>query len=107
MSVYEEALVRHGIPYFIVGGRGYYARREIRDLVCLLRVIVSPLDDVATAAALRSPFAGVSLDALAALSRRSRELSESPCLYRAIEGVLDDPDLRGGPVGTAPLPCSD
>jgi ATP-dependent helicase/nuclease subunit A len=93
VSVYEEALVRHGIPYFIVGGRGYYARREIRDLVCLLRVIVSPLDDVATAAALRSPFAGVSLDALAALSRRARELSESPCLYRAIEGVLDDPDL--------------
>ncbi|NLC59576.1 MAG: hypothetical protein GX774_22280 [Armatimonadetes bacterium] len=93
VSVYEEALVRHGIPYFIVGGRGYYARREIRDLVCLLRVIRSPLDDVATAAVLRSPFVGVSLDTLAALSRQASQMTTLRCLYRAIPKALADADI--------------
>ncbi len=62
---YEEAFARRGVPYFVVGGgRGYYARHEIRDLLNVLTVVDTPLDDIACAAALRSPIVGVSTDTL-------------------------------------------
>ena len=53
---YEEAFARRGVPCFVVGGgRGYYARHEIRDLLNVLTVLDTPLDDVAVAR--RAPFA--------------------------------------------------
>ncbi len=93
LSTYEDALVRQGIPYFVVGGRGYYARREIRDLLCLLRTIRSPQDDVATAAVLRSPFVGVSLDTLTLLSRQAKSGPRPVSLFRTIKEVWDDPEI--------------
>ncbi|HEV2471320.1 MAG TPA: UvrD-helicase domain-containing protein, partial [Chthonomonadales bacterium] len=62
---YEEAFARLRVPYYVLGGgRGYYARREIRDVMNALRVIDTPLDDLALAATLRSPFVGISIDSL-------------------------------------------
>lgn len=46
----------------------FYARLEIRDLANVLRALVDPLDDFSLLAALRSPFAGVSLDTIAELA---------------------------------------
>lgn len=67
---YEEAFARRGLPCFVVGGgRGYYARPEIRDLVNVLTVLETPMNDVALAATLRSPFVGADMDALSRLSR--------------------------------------
>lgn len=42
----EEALVNAHIPYQIVGGTRFYERREIKDALAYLRVIVNPADDV-------------------------------------------------------------
>lgn len=62
---YEQAFARRGVPYYVVGGgRGYYARHEIRDLLNVLTVLDTPLDDVALAAALRSPMVGADVDTL-------------------------------------------
>ncbi len=62
---YEEAFTRAGVPYFVVGGgRGYYARQEIRDLLNILTVLETPLNDVALMAALRSPIVGADVDTL-------------------------------------------
>ena len=62
---YEEAFTRAGVPYFVVGGgRGYYARQEIRDLLNILTVLDTPLNDVALMAALRSPMVGADTDTL-------------------------------------------
>lgn len=52
---YEEALRRHGIDYYLVGGHAFYAQQEIYDVVNLLRSLVSPADQIALAGALRSP----------------------------------------------------
>lgn len=69
---YEEAFARRGVPYFVVGGgRGYYARHEIRDLLNVLTVLDTPLDDVALAAALRSPLVGADVDTLYRLAKRA------------------------------------
>ncbi len=75
---YEEAFTRRGVPFYVVGGgRGYYARHEIRDLLNALTVLDSPLDDVALAATLRSPLIGIESDTLYRLSRLSMELAAS------------------------------
>lgn len=43
----EEALLRHQIPYQLVGATRFYERREIRDLVAYLRLLFNPLDELA------------------------------------------------------------
>ena len=74
---YEEAFARRGIPYFVVGGgRGYYARHEIRDLINVLTVLDTPLNDVALAATLRSPIVGADVDTLYHLSRHAQQQAE-------------------------------
>src|SRR4029079_3498299 len=50
----EAALQRHGVPYRLEGGRGFYARQEVRDLISLLEAIDDPGDSIAIVAALRS-----------------------------------------------------
>ena len=42
----EESLVRWGIPYIIVGGLRFYDRREIKDLLAYLRLLINPADTV-------------------------------------------------------------
>lgn len=44
--VIEEVFLRYGIPYKIVGGVRFYARKEVKDMVAYLRVIQNPNDTV-------------------------------------------------------------
>ena len=43
--VFEEVFIRVGLPYKVVGGVRFYERREVRDALAYLRVLVNPLDD--------------------------------------------------------------
>jgi DNA helicase-2/ATP-dependent DNA helicase PcrA len=45
--VFEEGFLSEGIPYRVVGGTGFYARTEIKDMMAYLRYIVNPSDAVA------------------------------------------------------------
>jgi DNA helicase-2/ATP-dependent DNA helicase PcrA len=42
----EEAFVRNGIPYVLFGGTKFYERKEIKDLLSYLRIILNPGDGV-------------------------------------------------------------
>ncbi|MGH7203693.1 MAG: ATP-dependent helicase [Candidatus Levyibacteriota bacterium] len=42
--VLEEALLHHGLPYLLVGGTRFYERKEIKDVLCYLRVLCNPKD---------------------------------------------------------------
>lgn len=55
VALYEEALRRYGISYYVVGGRAFYAQQEIYDLLNLLRAVAYPADTLSLAGALRSP----------------------------------------------------
>ncbi|KKS80368.1 MAG: ATP-dependent DNA helicase UvrD/PcrA [Candidatus Beckwithbacteria bacterium GW2011_GWA2_43_10] len=44
--IIEEALIKAGIPYILVGGVKFYSRREIKDCLAYLRLIVNPKDKV-------------------------------------------------------------
>lgn len=43
--VLEEMLMRGGVPYRVFGGQKFYERKEIKDIISYLRVIVNPRDD--------------------------------------------------------------
>lgn len=44
--IFEESLRRKGIPYKIVGGTRFYDRKEIKDMLAYLKVLVNPQDDI-------------------------------------------------------------
>jgi len=65
--VVEDSLRRAAIPYLIVGGVRFYERKEVKDLLAYLRLIVNPLDDVAFLRAVQEPGRGVGRTTLARL----------------------------------------
>jgi ATP-dependent helicase/nuclease subunit A len=72
VAPYEQALAAEGLDFHVVGGSAFYAQQEVQDLVNVLSVVEDPLDPVALAGALRSPFFGLSDDALFWLSAPGR-----------------------------------
>jgi DNA helicase-2/ATP-dependent DNA helicase PcrA len=65
--VLEDALRRARIPYGIVGGVRFYERREIKDALAYLRLVVNPADDIAFRRAIQTPGRGVGPATLARL----------------------------------------
>jgi DNA helicase-2/ATP-dependent DNA helicase PcrA len=45
--IIEEALIRRGVPYEIIGGLKFYDRKEIKDIIAYLRIILTPQDSIA------------------------------------------------------------
>ena len=44
--LFEEALIRYGIPYRLIGGTKFYERKEIKDVLAYARLLVNPSDSV-------------------------------------------------------------
>ncbi len=57
--VLEEDLVRAGIPYKVVGGTRFYDRREVRDVLAYLKVLLNPADEVSCRRIVNVPKRGV------------------------------------------------
>ncbi|MBL9079346.1 MAG: UvrD-helicase domain-containing protein [Planctomycetes bacterium] len=88
---FEQALKDKGVPYEIVGGLTFFERREIKDLLAYLRVLVNPLDDVSMARIANVPPRGlgkVGLDKLRqgafAEGLSLREAIAEPALHGAL-----------------------
>jgi DNA helicase-2/ATP-dependent DNA helicase PcrA len=65
--VYEEALIAEGIPYRVVGGVGFYARAEIKDVIAYLRYIENPSDAIAFKRIVNVPRRSIGQQTLASL----------------------------------------
>lgn len=57
--IFEEKLVYEGIPYRIIGAVNFYARKEIKDLLCYLKTISNGSDDVAIRRIINVPRRGI------------------------------------------------
>jgi len=57
--VVEEAFMRLGIPYKVVGGTRFYDRREIKDAMAYLRAVINPLDEVSVKRIINVPKRGI------------------------------------------------
>ncbi len=100
----EEALIRAGLPYRIVGGTRFYERREVKDAMAYLRLVANPTADEAFLRIVNVPKRGIGDTSVARLaewastqaSRRNHE-SRMPLLEAA--GLAESvPGLRGAAV---------
>ncbi|MBL4588194.1 UvrD-helicase domain-containing protein [Candidatus Babeliales bacterium] len=55
----EEALIKNSIPYHIVGGLRFYERKEIKDILAYLRLVVNPYDRVSFLRIFNTPTRGL------------------------------------------------
>ena len=111
--VLEEVFARQEIPYRLVGGVGFYERKEIKDLLAWLRAAVNRRDAVSVERAAQAPRRGVGDRSIARLAEFAREqgiglgdafarAEEVPGLSKkAVGGALEAARLFDGIRGAA------
>jgi DNA helicase II / ATP-dependent DNA helicase PcrA len=73
--VFEEVFIRLGMPYRVVGGVRFYERREVRDALAYLRMLVNPDDEVSLRRIVNTPKRGIgdrALEAVTSYAQRER-----------------------------------
>jgi DNA helicase-2/ATP-dependent DNA helicase PcrA len=70
----EEALVRWRVPYTVVGGLRFYDRREIKDVLAYLRLLLNPADSVSLLRVLNVPRRGIGKTTIQRLSDAATQL---------------------------------
>jgi len=81
----EEALLRYGVPYRLVGGTRFYQRREVKDIVAYLRLIHNPRDNVSLARIINVPSRGAGPRTLSQIQSRAKAHDTS--LFEALKEV--------------------
>jgi DNA helicase II / ATP-dependent DNA helicase PcrA len=87
--IFEEAMLADGIPYRVIGGVGFYARAEIKDVIAYLRYIVNVSDAIAFKRIVNVPRRGIGQQTLGALVQAANKASLS-----VGEAVFDSDLLR-------------
>ena len=92
--MFEEKFVTANIPYKIVGGINFYARREIKDLLSYLKTIDNGKDDLAVRRIINVPKRGIGLTSINRVQEyaASREIG----FYEALQGADLIPNIGRG-----------
>jgi DNA helicase-2/ATP-dependent DNA helicase PcrA len=87
----EEGLQENGIAYRVLGGQAVYDRKQVKDVLAYLRVLVSPRDDLGVRRALGVPSRGIGAKTIARLVAHAEEHHTTllEAIHRAheIEGI--------------------
>jgi len=70
--VLEEALIKHALPYIMVGGTKFYDRKEIKDVLAYLRVLYNPFDDLSLLRIINVPKRSIGATTVAKLQDYAR-----------------------------------
>lgn len=87
----EEAFMRAGLPYTMVGGLRFYERKEIKDAIAYLRLIHNLRDDLAFVRAVGVPKRGIGDTTLAGVSEASRRTDSG--LFAAAQHLLSQGEI--------------
>ena len=79
----EEALLRENVPYKVIGSFYFYNRKEIKDLICYLKLIHNSYDDNSLLRVINVPKRGIGDKTIQNITEKATE--KSICLYDAIE----------------------
>jgi len=93
--VLEEAFVNRAVPYRVVGSLAFYQRKEIKDIIAYLRVILNPDDDVSLKRIVNRPRRGIGDKTMEGLQQYASRLEIS--LYRAMACVEETGCAAAGP----------
>jgi DNA helicase-2/ATP-dependent DNA helicase PcrA len=85
----EDALRKEKFPYRVVAGIKFYDRKEVKDLIGYMRVVVNKKDSLALTRIINTPARGVGATSLRKLEDEAVRLSLS--LFELIEKVVDSP----------------
>ncbi|MDP2313287.1 MAG: UvrD-helicase domain-containing protein, partial [Pseudomonadota bacterium] len=92
---FEQALMQARIPHVLVGGKKFYERREVRDLVSYMKLVVNPADDVAFARIINIPTRGLGDKAVEQITAEAHRLGVP--MRQAARNLAQ----QGGRVGNA------
>ena len=68
---FEQELRRWRIPYVLVGGMSFFDRREVKDILAYLRLLVQPQDEASLLRVINTPARGIGKSALDKLKERA------------------------------------
>ena len=84
----EDHLRRIAMPYKVIGGVKFYERKEVKDIVAYLRMIVNPRDSLALSRVINIPTRGIGATTLKKLERES--IQRNCSLWETIEYIVKD-----------------
>ena len=81
----EEACLRYGMTYRLIGGVRFYQRREVKDVVAYLRVVQNPYDEVSLNRIINVPSRGIGSRTMEEVTRWAQEMGLP--LYAALQAI--------------------
>jgi DNA helicase II / ATP-dependent DNA helicase PcrA len=75
--VFEEVFINYNIPYRIIGGLRFYERKEIKDIICYLRLVHNPFDSVSLQRVINTPARGIGQTTLEKLEAEAQKLGQT------------------------------
>jgi DNA helicase-2/ATP-dependent DNA helicase PcrA len=81
--IFEEYLRRFNILYRVYGGQSFYQRKEVKDLIAYLRMVVNPNDEEAFRRSINHPKRGIGATSVAKVATLARQ--ESMTLFEALK----------------------
>lgn len=92
--IFEEKFVTANIPYKIVGGINFYARREIKDLLAYLKTVDNGRDDLAVRRIINVPKRGIGLTSINRVQEYAADHEKG--FYEALQGADLIPNIGRG-----------
>jgi len=90
--LFEDTLIKEGIPYIIYGGISFYERKEIKDALAYIRVTLDPTQDFFLKRIINVPKRSIGLISLQKLELKAKELGVS--MFEAIDYVSVTPSAK-------------
>ncbi len=87
----EDALRKRDIPYRIYGGLSFYQRKEIKDVLCYLRLVINPKDEEALVRVINYPARGIGDTTVEKLTVAANHYKRS--IFEVMENI-DKIDLK-------------
>ena len=87
----EDALRKRDIPYRIYGGLSFYQRKEIKDVLCYLRLVINPKDEEALVRVINYPARGIGDTTIEKLTVAANHYKRS--IFEVMENI-DKIDLK-------------
>ena len=88
--IIEDYLRKETIPYRVVAGMKFYERKEVKDILAYMRIVVNPSDSLALSRIINLPTRGVGVTTLRKLEQIAVQNETS--LWGAVQDIVDNPE---------------